>query len=175
MFLHRVVNDGSIPLKYKRGKHTKKKYTSRCLGYKFKIPEGFAFANECQLKDRSTPDDTSDLYGVSSEGIEVGVNFIPADGSYIINDTNTLDRIGRAIEQKVNNENSDRHVSYYGVTEFCGKKCVRYIMEYTQNGEQFFAEYYQNYTTYYVVQFSFIYTYDNAESVSDLKSLFSAL
>lgn len=173
MFFQKVVNDGSIPLEYKRGKRTKKEYRSKCLGYKFIIPKGFILGNEYQLKDRSTQEDISDLWGKSSEGIEVGVNFIPLDGSCIINDTNALDRIGRGIEEKAND---DRYTStYYGVTEFCGKKCVHFIMEYMQNGEQFFSEFYQNYTTYYVVQFGFTYTYENASVLSDLKSSFSPL
>lgn len=61
MFWHKVVNDGSVPLKYKEGKRTKKEYRSKCLSYKFNIPKGFVLGNEHQLKDRSTPKDICDL------------------------------------------------------------------------------------------------------------------
>lgn len=45
MFFHKAQNDGSVPLKYKRGKTTKTEYKSKCLGYRFRIPKDFAEGN----------------------------------------------------------------------------------------------------------------------------------
>lgn len=176
MFFQKTVNDGSVPLEYKRGKRTKKEYRSKCLGYKFAIPEGFVLEKEEVLKEKSTQEDISDFCGKSRAGIEVGVNFIPADGSFPINDTGTMDMIGKSIVQKINDTSTDGRTStYYGVTEFCGKKCAHSIMEYERDGVQFFTEFYQNYTTYYLLQFAFTYTYENGTGVSELRSLFSSL
>ena len=48
-------------------------------------------------------------------------------------------------------------------------------MQYEQNGAELYAEFYQNYTTYYLLQFAFIYAKDKEFGVYDLKAAFSAL
>lgn len=176
MFFHKAQNDGSVPLKYKRGKTTKTEYKSKCLGYRFRIPKDFTAGNEAQLEERSTPDNISDFWGQSASGIEVGVTVIPTDGSLLITDTDIIDRIGRATSQNVNDNSTDGRTStYYGVTEFCGRKCAHSVMQYEQNGAELYAEFYQNYTTYYLLQFAFIYAKDKEFGVYDLKAAFSAL
>lgn len=176
MFFKKVIRDGSVPLEHKRGKCSKKEYTSKCLGFKFRIPEEFIVENEDLLKNRSKPGDICDFFGRAGSGIEVGVNFIPTDGGLTFQKMDELDRVGRAVAEKINNTSTDgRKSTYYGIREFCGRNCAYFILQHKRDGKDYFTEFYQNYTAYYMLQFSFTYTHENRWSVEELKTCFSAL
>lgn len=176
MFFKKVIRDGSVPLEYKRGKCSKKEYKSKCLSYKYIIPEGFVIANEVQLENRSKPKDICDFFGRSASGVEIGVNFIPADGVLLMKQMDELDMIGRAVVKRMNDTSTDgRRATYYGITEFCGKNCAHSVLQHKRDGKDCFTEFYQHYTSYYMLQFAFTYTYENRWSVEELKACFSML
>lgn len=176
MFFRKKKNDGSVPIVYKRGIIKNKVYRSKCLGYAIRICDGFQVRDAEQCERESTPKDICDFFGILASNVRVGVNYIPHDGRIIVAEDKTRDLLGASITQNLNKQQQGRAVStYYGLVNFCGKSCCYSVMRYQKDGAEWISEFYQYYSTYYMLQFSFIYLPENKWHVDDAKALFSSL
>lgn len=175
-FAKKKIADGSVPLKYKRGKIKNGVYRSECLGYCVKIGEGLEVKDEAYCESQSEPNDICDFFGILANGVRIGVHYRPSDGSIQITDNATREMLGKAISQGLNEQRKgEAESTNYGIVEFCGKPCSYSILHFTKNGEAWTSEFYEYYSTYVVISFGFIYKADNQWYVDEAKALLSAL
>lgn len=175
MFFRKKKNDGSVPIEYKRGKIKNNVYRSKCLGYTIQICDGFEVRDAEHCERESTPEDICDFFGILATDVHVGVNYIPHDGSVMISDNATRDMLGSAMATRLNEQQRGRAEStYYGVVDFCGKPCCHSIMHSQKDGKEWICELYQYYSSYYMLQFGFLYLPENKWHVDEAKALFSS-
>ncbi len=176
MLFTKKKTDGSVPLKYKRGKIKKGLYRSECFGYAVKIPDDLDVKDTQYCESISDPKNIYDFFGITVSNVSIGAIYVPQDGDFKVEDDKIRDMLGNAIVQKMNQQKHNRgETTYYGLTEFCGKTCIYTITHFQKNGMAWVNEIYGYMSTYYTLQFSFVYPVANKWSVDEAKALFSAL
>lgn len=176
LFAKKKIMDGSVPLKYKRGKIKNGVYRSECLGYCVKMEKGLKEMPENLGVNKDDPNNITDFFGILPNGINFGVNYIICDGEVEIPDDATRDILGKIMNDRMNEQRrGDGQSTYLGLEEFCGRTCCHARLCHNYKGIDFTHELYTYLSPYYMLQFGITYTKDNRWYVDEAKALLSGL
>lgn len=176
LFGKKKITDGSVPLKYKKGKIKSGVYRSECLGYCVKIERGLQVEEKNPYSNTRDKENIIDFWGNLPSGVSIGAEYIICDGTVEIPDNSMRETLGRVMEQERQKRlPQGAESAYLGLVNFCGKPCCHAKMSQKVNGKEVTHEFYTYLSPYYMLMFSIHYSEDNSWYIDEAKALFTAL